>query len=272
MNDPFDVYVDDLINTPIKDHLEEQKLKALDLLETDPVSFARITEVDLETVKQLSGLINTKSNTEKNIARSIFASLDFYELDSEFKKMGENLEIERQTTISRFRSTGLFCATRSNKNLLMWAHYGAKHSGVVLGFRPDLARDSFLRLLEPVTYSDIRPTFYDHDVDLTSTLDDAAKQRIGAAINQKIIYTKSSHWAYEEELRLQIPNEVKEGEEASYNKFYPTELEEIYFGCRIKESDKDEIMILAKNCNPKIIMFTTRLAKGSFDLEFDEIK
>lgn len=271
MNDPFDVYIEYLFNIEVKALLHEQKLHLLDLIATDPDSFAHRTKTDLQTARKLSIQINSLSDTEKIERRSIISKLDFYELDSQMKMIGENLEIERQATISRLQGTGIFCATRNKKNLLMWAHYGQQHFGIVLGFRPDLARDSFLRLLEPVTYSDIRPTFYNFDSDWDSDVDDATKQRIGASINKKIIYTKSSHWAYEEELRLAIPNEVKEGETASFIKFYPTELEEIYFGCRANESDKAEILGLAKQLNPKINAFTTRLVKSSYDLEFDRI-
>ena len=46
--------------------------------------------------------------------------------------------------------------SRTPSNLLMWAHYAEQHRGGVLGFLPDVARDSMLTQIEPVAYSDRR--------------------------------------------------------------------------------------------------------------------
>ena len=80
MNDPFDVYADDLFNTAVKDLFQEQKSQLLDLLTTDPALFAHRTKTDPQTAKQLSIQINSLSDTEKIERRSIFAKLDLYEL------------------------------------------------------------------------------------------------------------------------------------------------------------------------------------------------
>ena len=76
------------------------------------------------------------------------------------KAMRERMESGRLKIISQFQDSGIFCATKKQANLLMWAHYAESHRSVVLGFKPDLEKDSFLRLLEPVTYSDILPSFF----------------------------------------------------------------------------------------------------------------
>ena len=271
MNDPFDVYIDDLFNIEVKGLLARSLIQWHDLLCSDPATFAKKTETDVEAAYSLSSRINKLPESERVLKRDILDSIDIEQLYPDMKIMRENLEAERLVVVERLKSTSIFCATKNNSNLLMWAHYAEKHEGVVLGFRPDLERDSFLRLLKPVIYTDQRPQFYEFDSHWKSDVDQATRQRIGAKINTRMIYSKSKHWAYEEELRLDIPSEVKEGEPASFLKFYPTELVEIYFGCRMSESNKTEILILAKKLNPSISAFNSRLANQTYELEFDKI-
>ena len=181
------------------------------------------------------------------------------------------MEPDRLHIISQFQDSGVFCATKNHNNLLMWAHYAEQHHGVVLGFKPDLEKDSFLRLLKPVTYSDIRPSFFQDAEDWDSNVDEVTKQEIGAAITHRLIFTKSTHWAYEEELRMYVPWEVPKGQVASYIKYYPHELIEVYLGCRMTEEAKKEMIELAKKLNPKLAVYSAVLVKHSYALDFERI-
>jgi Protein of unknown function (DUF2971) len=89
---------------------------------------------------------------------------------------------------------GIFSLTETPDNLLMWAHYGDNHKGVVIGF--DEAHPFFqgsevvagLSRLSKVEYSQKRPV-------LSVTTRD----------NPKVFLRKSTEWAYEKEWRLIRP-------------------------------------------------------------------
>lgn len=115
-------------------------------------------------------------------------------------------------------SMSYYCMTSKPDNLLMWAHYADKHSGVCLKF--DILEDleSFLVPI-PVEYNS---NYLNFDL-LTSNFID-------------LIRRKSKDWEYEQEYRIIKTNmhglkEVKS-----------TALKEIIFGCRIQTDDKEEIM------------------------------
>ena len=140
---------------------------------------------------------------------------------------------------------------------------------MVLGFRPDWDRDSYLRLLQPVVYTDSRPTFYGSIESIAVGIkpDEAAVRDL----NRKLVYSKSTHWSYEAEERIYVPWEVAEGEAASYLPFYPQELAELYLGCRVTNASKLEICAAAKALNSEVIIYQARPAKGSYALEFDPV-
>ena len=74
---------------------------------------------------------------------------------------------------------------------------------------------------------------------------------------------------YEEELRIDIPSGIPVGQEATFLKFYPSELVEIYLGCRIDQPFRREIMAAAVKLNPGVLIFDARLAKESYALAFE---
>ena len=269
MNDPFDGNIYDLYSLDVRDLMDYNGERLIGLLQTDPKAFAGEIGIEIEVATQLSRKMNDVPITEKTKLRSELASTLRERIAQEMSQELTKLEAQRLLEVAKFKNTGIFCATKNNSNLLMWAHYAERHNGVVLGFRPDVEKDSFLRLLVPVVYSDQRPQFYDSMVNWKSEEDEVKQQQIGAKITRLMLYSKSDQWAYEEELRLAIPSEVKEGEAASFLKYYPNELVEIYFGCRMPDEIKSELIYLAKKLNPTIRTFSARLAKRVYDLEFE---
>ena len=270
MNDPFDVNIYDLYNLEINELMHEHCMRQHDLLLTDPKAYALETGTEVETAIQRSKMMNNVRATAMRELRSEFAAASRLRLDQDLSVEMAKLDADRLLEVEKFKNTGIFCATKNNSNLLMWAHYAEKHYGVVLGFRPDSERDSFLRQLESVVYTNKRPKYYESITNWKFETDKAKQQQIGAGISRRMIYSKSNHWAYEVELRLHIPSAVKHSEPASFFKFYPSELVEVYFGCRMLDDVKTEIVGLAKKLNPSVRIFTARLAKDTYDLEFDE--
>lgn len=82
---------------------------------------------------------------------------------------------------------GIFSLSNRFDDILMWSHYSGSHRGVCFGFRT--TGDSILYDARPIEYSDTYP-----EVNYFAM---TAEQRA-----QKMLLTKASHWAYEEEWRV----------------------------------------------------------------------
>ena len=94
---------------------------------------------------------------------------------------------------------GVLCFSETWQSTLMWAHYGAKHQGLCLGF--DIPSGTRLTRIEYVDYR------------LPSPLD-LDKPAVG--INEELLTTclnvKHSGWAYEREWRLRVSlNDQRDG-------------------------------------------------------------
>jgi hypothetical protein len=100
------------------------------------------------------------------------------------------------------KTRGLLCFSRSWQNPLLWSHYADKHSGLCLGFD---VPDSNLR---PVTY--IRRRL---PVDL-SALTNATQ--LDPTMVESWIFTKYSHWKYEQEVRAFVALEERDPETNLY--------------------------------------------------------
>jgi hypothetical protein len=266
MNDPFDIYIEDLFDSSIADLFQQMQRDAIELLVKDPRKFSEIVGADPAEAKMCSDLIKSSPPEKRSQFEAFLADLNIDALYPDNKQMRETLEWDRKQVTSLFRDTAIFCATRDQSNLLMWAHYAEKHRGIVLGFRPDLARDSYLRLLEPVQYTNQRPSFYG-SIAATRGSAEMDEEAVSAIVH-RLVYSKSTHWSYEAEERIYIPRGVAPGEPASYLSFYPEELVELYLGCRAEDDFKVEICATARTLNSQVAIYQTTLAKGSYALEF----
>ncbi|AUZ56598.1 DUF2971 domain-containing protein [Stenotrophomonas acidaminiphila] len=102
----------------------------------------------------------------------------------------EGRKMLREWRQSIANDIGLICFSRNWHSPVQWAHYADRHKGVCLGFEVD---DSHLH---QVNYVQSRPAW------------PATPQPWPTSVKQQIIdqllYTKFSHWSYEDEYRLFI--------------------------------------------------------------------
>lgn len=118
-------------------------------------------------------------------------------------------EQQKRDEATRFlkNSTGVFCCSRDQDNLLMWGHYAKKHKGVVLGFRVDIMKylsSSYSSDGIDVKYPDDK-AFFRPSAEETAVLE--GKEKNEEAYNDaiyKILATKSKEWSYEQETRFFI--------------------------------------------------------------------
>jgi hypothetical protein len=216
MNDPFDVYIDDLFDRSLRERYQDDLLNIVEMIERNPAALSRGLGLPIEEVESVSTMMRAGSKEQRDEFVALITSPLFEESNPQLKAEVDALEVRRAALVAQFRDSGIFCATRRKDNLLMWAHYAEQHRGVVLGFKPDPAVDSFLCLLEPVSYSAVRPSFYDPIDPLQGARPKIEDMR---AFNRYLTATKSLDWAYEEELRLVVPSLVSEGRSENFFAF-----------------------------------------------------
>jgi hypothetical protein len=117
-----------------------------------------------------------------------------------FRKMKEKLSRER----------GLLCFSRDWRNPVQWSHYAHGHRGLCFGFDvPD-------ETVGPVNYSKKR---------IAAKIDQLAAPRLfNEATAISLLFTKFSHWIYEDEVRAFVTLEDRDAESGLYFADFSDEL------------------------------------------------
>lgn len=122
---------------------------------------------------------------------------------------------------------GIYCVSKNPTNLLMWSHYSNCHKGICIGFD---ANCSIFRQARKVSYTRTLPKLSQND-----SADD---------LLEKIVFTKSEDWGYEEEFRI-VSRPIREDEK----RFYKSQI-------KLSNTMKDEVAdLLAKNGGPGLHEF-----------------
>jgi Protein of unknown function (DUF2971) len=155
------------------------------------------------------------------------------------------------------RKIGLLCFSRNWKSPVLWSHYASKHRGICLGFdlKDELAID--------VEYADDRLPVSFQNGNPSKGLDEEFVSRL--------ISTKSAHWKYEDEVRVQVKLDEGTIEDGSY--FYPLDdelaLREVVLGPLCGMS-VDAVQALVDSLYPSIPVRKARLAFKFFQVVPDE--
>ncbi|WP_375460013.1 DUF2971 domain-containing protein [uncultured Enterovirga sp.] len=269
MNDPFDVYISDLFEQTVEQRYEQSYLEIFEMIVRDPTGFASLVGAKVEEVQKVSRIVASDGPGKWADLIKALPVEQLEMLDPGFSMRLRSLEAERQAVVDQLQSMAVFCATHDRANLLMWAHYAEQHRGVVLGLRPNIERDSFLRLLRPVEYTDARPKFYP-PMNGQSPLDTTSRTQLDAFF-RRMIYSKSTHWSYEREERIHVPWAVPEGRDAVYYSYHPDELAEVCLGCRATDDFKVEICKEARRVNAHVSLFEVHPSRNNYELEFQAI-
>jgi hypothetical protein len=140
--------------------------------------------------------------------------------DKELRQLTEKYKLEHgqndQDIINIMRYTlencGIVSLSETHRNLLMWAHYGAQHKGLCIGYKKDLFNNAL-----PILSEDVRGDIPYSKVPFKIRYDTTRFDPNGAGIikekHQSIIHnillhvltTKSDEWIYEKEFRYIVP-------------------------------------------------------------------
>ena len=190
------------------------------------------------------------------------------------------IEKEELDALNLRNDTWLCSLSKVNDSLLMWSHYCYNHKGVCIGLDIDKVMESVPPMfgeiyLKPfvldVQYQDIieRPNAYHSKEELFS-------------YQWK---TKAKDWAYEQEVRLVIPNpsamyaaltpeQAKHPKETwdwrEIHRYMPLKgecFESIYFGVNTDPTEKEKISQYVRNkLNPQIKLYQMRVDENAFRL------
>ncbi len=270
LNDPFDVYIEDVFGMDVSEVLDQSAEVLMQDLQSNPVVFAEKCGTSIEDAQFSAARLKKAPDSEKKVIKALINSIS--ETDPLLQKYKQGMLEGREQIEKVFKTYGVFCATRRHDNLLMWAHYSDKHKGAVLGFNPDVEHDSALRLMEPVIYRSERPGLVEKSQLGFKEGIDFTIEQIVTETSKRLLHTKSTEWEYEQELRLAIPFIIEEGKKEWFlNLVYPHELTQVFLGYRMDEEEKKKLIILAKNFNPNVQIYSTQLMKRQYRLEFKEI-
>lgn len=114
---------------------------------------------------------------------------------------------------------GVLSLSSKNDNILMWSHYTFNHQGVCFGFEFNEEQFSYLKRVKYQTHYD----------DIWGWL------HTDAEIVDRILFSKSIDWQYEDEYRI-VTDSI------GIQKFKPESLKEIIFGSMMSSEDKLEIV------------------------------
>ena len=123
--------------------------------------------------------------------------------------------------------TGMICFSTCRDDILMWSHYAGRHNGICIEFR--LAQEShtdFFGNVHEVHYEDQLPT-----VNLYAQ---ASPEKVNA-----FIFTKATHWSYEQEWRMVVPDAKKRSRVVGLP---PGIISAVYLGCQISTENRAAIL------------------------------
>ena len=158
-----------------------------------------------------------------------------------FRKMKNELSTTR----------GLLCFSRDWHNPVQWSHYAEKHQGLCMGFEvPD-------KHLGPVKYSPKRLPVEPEQLINYRQLDPETLTTL--------LFSKYSHWKYENEFRSFVTLEDKDTEKNMYFAEFSDDLKlvQVIVGAESTIS-REDIRVALGDLTPQVDTFKARLAFKSF--------
>ena len=226
INDPFDCKVPPTFFENIS------KKEILSCLNNKLPRFA--PDLDLETIEML-----------KNVVRSGDVKIICQEIKNKFKE-------------GKYRNVGVLSFSEKNLDIRMWSHYSDSHQGICIGF--DCTKMYFHFNGANLSGKKVR---YPRDNGYPRWNHFTGDY---SANNDKIYFTKSLDWKYEQEWRIILPEKGRTSQ-----KFIPDALVSVHLGCQILEEHRKDVInwCLRREHKPKI--YETKKDESSYTLKENEI-
>lgn len=155
-------------------------------------------------------------------------------------------------SISDFTTTkGVTCFSETNRDLLMWSHYGGRYKGFCLEFSTS---SELFSLAKKVRYVTTPPV-----IDIDKLLPD-----IQLDIVQELFCTKSLPWQYEQEWRC------FHREAGTLFTYSADSLSGVYFGPDIDVESKEIVCLILQGQNEFVRFWNGARSTTNFRVEFQE--
>lgn len=145
---------------------------------------------------------------------------------------------------------GVLSLSATDRNILLWSHYAAGHTGLCLKF---VATNLFFGRALPVNYVQSYP-----EISIVSP----ANKQVDA-----FLLTKAIDWHYEEEYRI-----IDHDRGAGYQDFSAEFLVGVIFGAQMAPNDRRAVVEWVNKRKSHIELLEASLASGSFSLEIRPYK
>lgn len=155
-----------------------------------------------------------------------------------------------------FESSSVFCGTRTYDNMALWAYYAEENKGVVFKFVPNIAKDSILRKLKEVNYSDQKPTMYKTPKDfINGGLFQDTEEVLSQFVDEHTL-TKGLDWRHENEIRVHTYD-------YDIHHYHDDELYSIFLGYKMDSETKAKFSKLAISRNPIVKIYEMGIEDNS---------
>lgn len=201
--------------------------------------------------------LTSANHAINNITMGRMKVARFSDLNDPFELLALNFKYGNvRRVVKDFKKTvnsqlGILCLSENWISPVMWSHYAKKHTGICLGF--DVIRTS----VQEISYEDKQL------LEELGASDDP--YGLTPELQNVLLYTKSHHWKYEEEHRMQVP--LAEAIQEGNLHFWPfgkdIGLAEVILGHNCNLS-LEKVRSLASNHFPRVNTFRARLAFKSF--------
>jgi hypothetical protein len=172
----------------------------------------------------------------------------------------------QQEWLERVPRMRMLCVTEEHDNLLMWAHYSRNHTGAVLELRVMPEEDNALCAAQPVIYHPDVPSPFSEE-HLLDAIVGAAKLTMDE-LCRHYARAKSAIWSYEKEWRLYDLAPTADPPFYEHSGLRRDEVEAIYLGCRMDESDRVSIMEMVRRRHQNTAVFQASKAGDTYALRF----
>jgi DUF2971 family protein len=176
-------------------------------------------------------------------------------------KVPKNVEVVRKNFADDFsRRWRLVCASQIPDSILMWSHYAANHTGIVLEF--DTSEQPFCRITDltlPVIYSKKKPDYVHYN-----------KYREFEKALFTVATTKAADWSYEKEVRI-IVAAGRPLRDSLYMPISSTSITAVLCGCRISGVVKLQVRAALKQPRlAEVRLMQAALDRSEYALTFNE--
>jgi hypothetical protein len=199
----------------------------------------------------------------QNLERKRLKISEYSDMNDPFELFGVNLpnkEIEDILIPHLTNNVGVLCFSKSFSNPLLWSHYADKHKGICLGFEIDTSK---VEIKYPSYVTGIQ---YINNFQAALLKHSEGNPKEAEENMEKILLTKFIDWKYEDEVRVLLKKDNKDGEHYFFMFDEIIRLTQVITGVRYKDNPEYPLCNILNAFPYKLEITKTTLSKTSFEV------